>query len=102
MQINTIPVVHQQIRHLTRKEVNPREFLKSLFKVCPPKVKKWFEKLLYKAMRQIIYTLTFFKVVEYKNQDVEVASKDIQVSIVDLLVTLDGKPSKICQRQHRI
>ena len=27
-------------------------------------------------MRQIIYTLTFFKVVEYKNQDM-VASKDI-------------------------
>ena len=101
MLINTIPVVHQQIRHLTRKEVNPREFLKSLFKVCPPKVKKWFEKLLYKAMRQIIYTLTFFKVVEYKNQDM-VASKDIQVSIVDLLMTPDGKPSKICQRQHLI
>ena len=90
MQINTIPVVHQQIHHLTRKEVNPREFLKSLFKVCPPKVKKWFEKLLYKAMRQIIYTLTFFKVVEYKNQDM-VASKDIQVSIVDLLMTPAGK-----------
>ena len=90
MRINTIPVVHQQIRQLTRKEVNLRKFLKSLFKVCPPKVKKWFEKLLYKAMRQIIYTLTFFKVVEYKNQDM-VASKDIQVSIVDLLMTPAGK-----------
>ena len=52
-------------------------------------------------MRQIIYILTFFKVVEYKNQDM-VASKDIQVSIVDLLMTPDGKPSKICQRQHLI